>query len=307
MFQKLFGMFRRSVRRLVPYNSFLFKFIAQIYFNLTVSERLKKRTAGEFGLAVYVVDHCNLNCKGCVAFSPIIEESFYDEQAFENDCARLSELTGGKLSSLQIMGGEPLLHPQIINLMKAARKQLPNTTIQIVSNGLLLTKQGEEFWNCCNQHNIQISLTKYPIKLDFDKIKGLADGHNVPLLYQNDTDVREMSMTYIPLDKDGNNDIKQNYKLCFQANTCYIMSRGKIYTCHTIAHIEYFNRYFNQDFIVGENDYIDIYKAETIDEVLSFLCKPMPFCRYCNTKKMIFGVKWGISKKEMSEWALNGH
>lgn len=58
------------------------------------------------------------------------------------------------------------------------------------------------------------------------------------------------------------------------------------------------------EFKVSENDYIDIYKARNIDEILDFLTKPMPFCRYCDFTNISFGRKWAVSEKKLSEWIL---
>ena len=33
---------------------------------------------------VDIVDHCNLNCKGCGHFSPLASKSFLDIETFEN-------------------------------------------------------------------------------------------------------------------------------------------------------------------------------------------------------------------------------
>ena len=38
---------------------------------------------------VDIVDHCNLNCKGCGHFSPLASKSFLDLETFENDLRRL--------------------------------------------------------------------------------------------------------------------------------------------------------------------------------------------------------------------------
>ena len=45
---------------------------------------------------------------------------------------------------------------------------------------------------------------------------------------------------------------------------------------------------------------IDIYKAESIDEILKFIVNPIPFCKYCNLDST--PIEWGLSKKEISEW-----
>jgi hypothetical protein len=55
-------------------------------------------------------------------------------------------------------------------------------------------------------------------------------------------------------------------------------------------------------FEITENDYIDIYKARNIDEVLDFFAKPAPFCRYCDFSKISFGRKWSVSERKLSEW-----
>jgi hypothetical protein len=54
---------------------------------------------------------------------------------------------------------------------------------------------------------------------------------------------------------------------------------------------------------VTEKDYINIYKVDTIKEIVSFLHNPVPFCRYCNLNDSTYGIEWEVSKKEISEWA----
>lgn len=54
---------------------------------------------------VDIVDHCNLNCKGCGHFSPLAPKSFLDIGTFETDLRRLNELLNGEIYCLEIMGG----------------------------------------------------------------------------------------------------------------------------------------------------------------------------------------------------------
>jgi hypothetical protein len=42
--------------------------------------------------------------------------------------------------------------------------------------------------------------------------------------------------------------------------------------------------------------------VKNIDEILFFICKPMPFCSFCNQKGIIWDIGYGVSKKEISEW-----
>ncbi|GHV72928.1 hypothetical protein AGMMS49940_02300 [Spirochaetia bacterium] len=85
-------------------------------------------------------------------------------------------------------------------------------------------------------------------------------------------------------------------------NTCVQLIDGKLYTCIVIAYMKYFNKYFNKKLTVGDNDSIDIYKVKTKEELFEFLAKPVSFCKYCNIKNTVFGLEWGVSKKDISEW-----
>jgi predicted aldo/keto reductase-like oxidoreductase len=86
------------------------------------------------------------------------------------------------------------------------------------------------------------------------------------------------------------------------ANYCIELVNGKLFTCCYAAHISDFNKYFNQNLEITNKDYIDIYEANSIDEILRFLSQPIPFCRYCNWEKMEKSITWGMSKKEIIEW-----
>ena len=45
--------------------------------------------------------------------APLAEKKFLNLEIYENDLKRLSELSGGIMHHINILGGEPLLHPEI--------------------------------------------------------------------------------------------------------------------------------------------------------------------------------------------------
>ena len=248
---------------------------------------------------VHLADHCNLNCKSCNHFSPLAKENFMDIEDFEKDCERLGELTNGKIKFIRFMGGEPLLHNQITKFLDAGRKYFPEGELVIVTNGILLSRQSDFFWNSCHKNNVEIQVSNYPIKIDRDKINSLAKLHKVNIYYVGGN--KTIMWSSMQLDLDGKQNIYENFKKCSQSNTCIHLSRGKLYTCPTVAYIKYFNKYFNQTLQVSEHDSIDIYKAKNLDEILEFLCKPISFCRYCNIEKTK-DIEWENTKKDISEW-----
>ena len=259
-----------------------------------------KKITKLFPIEVHVTEHCNINCKGCNHFSCLADEEYLDPDQFEKDFKRLAELSKDFLT-IKILGGEPLLHPRITDFFDIARKYFPSTSIQLTTNGVLLTGQPEEFWQNCKKNNITVSISQYPIKLNKKKIKEIAGMHGVKIVCTGST--AEDRMCKLPLDLSGSQDMKKSFRKCAISWGCCVTLRdGRIYTCCIAAHIKFFNKYFNQNLVVGENDYVDIYKAESKEEIIDFLESPFPFCRYCKTSETKFAQRWGISKKEIGEW-----
>jgi MoaA/NifB/PqqE/SkfB family radical SAM enzyme len=285
------NFFRKLVKALLPYG------IIWLYRkNKLLAMKLKPKKMLQF--EVHLADHCNLNCKYCDHFSPVAGKEFLDIAVFEKDCARISELTGGRLEYIYLLGGEPLLHPDINAVIHTARKYFKDCEITIYTNGILLLKQDEIFWKSCGGNNIAIAISGYPITLDIESINQKAREYNVKIQFL----AVAKSMYKIHLDIEGKQNSKENFISCWRSNNCIFLEDGKLYTCTKIPNIKHFNRYFNKKLEVSEGDYIDIYKAKNIKEVLKFLCKPAPFCRYCKINEYEHGLTWGVSKKEISEW-----
>jgi MoaA/NifB/PqqE/SkfB family radical SAM enzyme len=58
----------------------------------------------------------------------------------------LSKLTCQKLASFYITEGELLLHPRITEIFDIAKEYFPEIPISFITNGLLLLKMLEMFW-----------------------------------------------------------------------------------------------------------------------------------------------------------------
>jgi organic radical activating enzyme len=293
------------VKKVIPEGSSLYRLMFFAFMRLSARKRLKRRKLLRFD--VHLADHCNLNCKGCDNFSPIAPKCFLDKETFKKDCARLSELSGGKLEDICLLGGEPLLHPEITGIIKIAREYFTGTDIGILTNGLLLLKMHDEFWNCCRENNIKITITKYPIKIDIAAIKEKAQvsGVKLEVLYE----YGERAFFFRPRKPQNITNAAKNFMFCWEANRCVHLRNGRL-SCSTVSYIDILNDAAAGGgggcgkFEVSENDRIDIYKAGNIGEILDFLAKPMPFCRYCDFSNISFGKKWTVSEKKLSEWIL---
>jgi ABC-2 type transport system ATP-binding protein len=248
---------------------------------------------------VYLVYHCNLNCAGCAVFSPLAEEKYLDVNCYEQDCKRLHELTDGEVECIRLLGGEPTLHPNLLDFCRVTRQYFKTAKIQLVTNGILLHKSDDDFWEKCKENNITIQISRYPIKINIDETIEKGKRYNVAVEV---TESKTEEMFHLKLDTSGKQSAEDSFKKCWIKNSCITLSLGKLYTCSIIPAAEHFNRYFNKELTINESDYIDIYKVKNIKEILKFLCKPASFCRYCDITKMSYGHKWHISKKNIREW-----
>ena len=251
---------------------------------------------------IHLVDHCNLNCKGCTHFSPLAEKFFLDIDEFERDLTRFAELSKGEVGSIFMLGGEPLLHPEIVDFFPIARKLFPNTRLVIISNGILLSQMEERFWKACKRYNIQLWISKYDLSVDLSPMAKKAAEYGVFYGYTSTARTKqdEKFWTKCPLDVEGGQYWLNSYKHCTLKN-CATLKHGKLYPCCTIAHIEHFNKFFGKDLKVSDFDYVDIYKVESWDTLLNVMQAPHPFCKYCKTTNYQADV-WGTSHKDISEW-----
>jgi MoaA/NifB/PqqE/SkfB family radical SAM enzyme len=199
-------------------------------------------------------------------------------------------------------GGEPLLHPKLIDVIEVVRENFTSGEIIIVTNGILLNKQPDEFWDACRKNRINIRITHYPIKLDFESLKNKAKNEAVSLEYWGGNNAPIKSMWKRLLDLSGAQDLEHSWKYCHEANNCANLKDGKIYPCDTIYYVRHLNKYFGINMTISKNDVLELDSVHNLDEILTFVSTPPPFCRYCKKKDFVTGLKWEVSKKEISEW-----
>jgi len=254
-------------------------------------------------LLIYnIVTHCNLNCKGCMSLAPIIAKHFVSTEDIANDLLQISKITNKTLRHLEMQGGEPLLHPNLTEIITIARKIFPYTHMKIVTNGLLLPKKEDAFWIACNNNNIEVSVTKYPINLNYTEIERTAKSFGVTYSYYGSTNKKVRTLYKDTFDLLGRQDPQKNFIDCPRANNYTNIREGKIYPCAVILNAVHFNKLFHTNMTISEHDTLDINKIESYEQISTFLATPKPFCRYCNPKKRVEGIPWGLSKREISEW-----
>jgi hypothetical protein len=289
------------------YNNFAFdrKLILKMLYRLIYSENAAQRLTEQRQLSYFVLnilDHCNLRCKGCDHFAAVADERFVALDDIKKDLVQMSKILNGDVARIGVMGGEPLLHPQLKDILIHTRLCFPKTLIQLVTNGLLLLRQDKEFWGICREQNIVIVNTQYPIKLNYKKIKETAAEYGVVFKHYHDTGEATKTSYKIPLDIEGRQNPRKSFMKCFHANTLPLLMEGKLYSCTVAPNVRHFNKRFGTHLELENGDSLDIYRVKKASDLLKFLSCPKPFCRYCDVSNRSYGHKWERSKQEISEW-----
>ncbi len=278
---------------------------AETILRIEGKKRFIPLTEEEFRFEFCITKHCNLNCRSCDHFCPLVEREEYMEfNVFSRDIQRLSDLFHGKAEQILILGGEPLLNPDILQYMQLTRKWFPLANIYIVTNGILLNNMQEDFWETCRNYNIGLRPTRYPIKVDYEALKQIAHSKGVDYDFFGSTKMSIRNMWHHPFDLLGKQDAEENFLLCYSGNHCITLDNGRLYTCPIPMTSKAFAAYFHKDIREEDADSIDIYKVTSSQEILDRLAKPIPFCKYCDVKNRTYDHLWEPSQKDIKEWTL---
>lgn len=164
---------RKRIVFLIPEDSQVFRYLSIL--GMRISSLKKKRQRDVMKIDIPVVEHCNLCCKGCTAFSPIAEEEYLDYEQYCKDMERLAELTDHNLSQITYTGGEPLLHPKFGEMLRFAYQLFPDAEMSFLTNGVLIPRQTDAFWKTCSECNVKVCISKYPIRLNDKKIEEIKE------------------------------------------------------------------------------------------------------------------------------------
>lgn len=257
----------------------------------------------KFGVEYHLVDICNLNCAGCSHYSSLIDDKIYISLNFiVKDLQLLKDKVGDNLKWLKLLGGEPLLHPNINECLIEIRNLFPNTKIFVVTNGILLKKMNKEFYDTCLNYKIEICITDYGIIKDLPIIMNKLNNYGIKTRYYKIPKIWRYQ--HIRLTNERIDCLtKCNFK-----NMCNNYRNGKFYLCPHIAYIEYFNKYFNKNIELNETDYIDLNNIKSFDELIEKIeiAKPnfcYQYCNYFGKGHPIIG-KWEKTKKDINEFCL---
>lgn len=277
-----------------------------------IHEKLRPLPLNEMNIDIHLTHHCNLNCKGCIHYSQLCPPWYIELEDLKKQVEQLQRVIGDAetITNFNLLGGEPLLHPQITECVQIVGETLKSVRcIRLITNGLLLEKMDGSFFETCKKYNIIIPIAAYPIHLDMDSIYRCAEQYGAAFLIRRDGCILRaysMGQEYFEwsrhtLDLSGQQP-KWQIAAC-PLHKCGVQYyKGKLYSCPIRAYAQYFNEYFHQDLELQDNDGIDIFTENSWSEIARRLSEPSNFCKYCDVKEIVESVGWETSKRSISEY-----
>ena len=286
------------------------------YFEMTeynkraIAEQMEPRTREELTVEISLADHCNLSCQMCDHFSQLSEKWFVDMKQFESDMVRMGEIFDHQIAAISLLGGEPTLHENLIDCLRIAREQFPDAELIILTNGILLLQwensPNGNLWEACQRYDVHITVTVYPIKLDYVAIEKKAAEYGVPIAMSSDIHAQEETRIVKISDKhtmDLTGNVDKFYCVnCLYFNKFNVLKDGKLYMCPIAAHSNIFNEKFDQNLMLAKEDALDIYEINSWEEIAEFSSRYVPFCRYCDLKNWHHASQWKPSSKTIEEY-----
>lgn len=248
----------------------------------------------EFNLS----DYCNLNCKGCSHYSPLAPDLQESLESLRHSMEKISSIKGvEKIKTVYLIGGETLLYRNLCEAIEMARKFFPKAELKVFTNGLLLPKMSEEFWETCRNNRVNINITRYPVKFDYDGVEKLCRDKGIEYEIYGDRSLKDSFLRF-PLDPKKRHNPRVSHFRCTSFG-CVTVDNGRIFPCSQSACMGHLNDRFSTDFKWEKGDYISVDDLHDVKQIFRLRNRPVPFCGYCGHTET---TEYGPSARSASEW-----
>lgn len=241
-------------------------------------------------LDVMIAYSCNLACAGCISLSDFKRDGIAptnDIKAWLDKWNKIIEPT-----VVTIFGGEPCLHPDLIEIIKYVEHVWAGSTIRLITNGYLLDNFDPESWFQFENLEIQVSMhredhaniinkkikniLKCRPRWDVQTYGGETNHKQIEWRSSNIKIYKSIFKDFVVPFKDNmlawNSDPEKAHKIC-GAGATPILYKGLLYKCPPVANIIDLsgNRY------KGYHGY----DTDRIEEFVSNIGKPEQVCGQC--------------------------
>jgi hypothetical protein len=137
------------------------------------------RVVNPEGLEVNATLQCNMRCQSCSHLAPLFRRENVDPVALRDTLTVLARYYHA--SYVKVLGGEPLMHPDLPGVLAAVRASAVSDTVLVCTNGTLLHRAPEAFWDAVDAVEVSVYPSRPLDADDIDRFRTTAANHGVSL------------------------------------------------------------------------------------------------------------------------------
>lgn len=227
-------------------------------------------------IKILAYEGCNLNCSGCSHFASLNKRPHMLTLNEWEYTAKLLKKKFKYVKNIHFLGGEPLMNPELPQMLRSARRLFKYSGIGIVTNGLLLFK-AREVLDAVRECNVNLMITLYhPLVTRIEELKNILDSYGVAYTISD-----EINHFRIQYNANGHNDPEETHSKCLDW-ACHTVRGSKISGCYYGVTGEIANEYFGL-MLPHESFTYDLTSQMPGAEILRRLVSPSKLCAYCNS------------------------
>ncbi len=233
---------------------------------------------------LHVTEHCNLRCAHCCNTSPYLSHKTLAPAAIASTLSIMSKVLHADV--FKIMGGEPLLHPEITEVLRVVKASGVGDMVRLFTNGLLLSTMDDAFWRELDHLTVS-SYTSAPVKPDHIRlIEEKAREFDVVL---NIKPVDAFSQVMHNAQRHDVAAIQQTWDHCWLRHRCLVARDGRFFICTRSAYLtDLHDRValtepFADPGRRRDEDSVAVSDPDLADKVLLLLnrSEPLHACKFC--------------------------
>ncbi|MGW1076169.1 radical SAM protein [Streptomyces sp. NPDC002537] len=180
------------------------------------------------GCEINVAYHCNLGCASCSHLSPAFRRSLADPGTIARDLTVLARSFRARF--VKVLGGEPLLHPRLVDILHSVRASGIAPRTLVCTNGLLLPRMGDDFWAAVDEVEISVYPGQELPEEQRARVEARAAGHGVTLTLARYSHFR---YSYSEHGTDDAQLVRRIHATCQIAHVwrCHTVYEGHFFTC----------------------------------------------------------------------------
>ena len=280
---------------------------------VSLNEKIYLFKGKMFKFDIFLVNFCNLNCKWCSRWCNVVKhrQIYKTEDVVKDTLCILDKHI--KLDAIGLSGGEPLLHPDIVELLRfigECKLKYKIKYLSIQTNCKHLLKMSDEFFSLLRKYNIEVNYTRYPEESGINYNEAFKRLHDEQIRYVN-TQKRFgesedfIRNKFITEQLDFTKNIKNIERKCISCpRSCPSLWQGKIYKCANLPFIDTLNDFCNTDFkAVNDSDYIQVENVTDINQLFHMYSTTSSFEKTCQYYKFTW-TPWSIGKNTKDELVI---